>query len=127
MTESNAGEAQQEHGGRVRSRSLSSDLFCRQPSPTPPNSLPSSPRDTPVPETKDCTVCAASKEMAEFPDEQISELCLHLPGVCSACLQTSIQVDFRSKRWDQIHCPECPALLDYHHVRKYADEDTFAR
>lgn len=80
-----------------------------------------------APVTKDSTICAESRELAEFPAEQISELCLHTPGVWLTCIQTSIQLNFSSKRWDQIHCPECRALLDYHHVRKYADEDTFAK
>lgn len=77
--------------------------------------------------TKDCIICAESKAPTDFPDMQISELCLHPPGVCFVCIQTSIRVDFSSRRWNQIHCPECRALLDYHHVRKYADEATFAR
>lgn len=29
--------------------------------------------------------------------------------------------------WDKIQCPECRALLDHQSVRKYADEETFAR
>lgn len=87
--------------------------------------------DEKVPEpavaTKDCNICAETKVLTEFPQEEITELCSHEPGVCMACIQKSIRVNFSTKVWNQIHCPECHALLDYHHVHKYADEETFAR
>lgn len=78
-------------------------------------------------ETKECSICAETLALAEFAVSQISEQCNHPPGACLECIRSSIRFDLETKQWDQIRCLECRALMDYHHVKKYADEETFNR
>lgn len=77
--------------------------------------------------TKECAVCSESKSLSFFPGVPVSRTCLHSPNTCLACVRTSIRVDFETRQWNHIHCPECREVLDYHDVQKYADQKTFYR
>lgn len=77
--------------------------------------------------TKDCAICAETKLVIEFPDSRISQTCAHSSNTCLTCVRRSIKVDFETRQWNHIHCPECRESLDYHSVKKYADEETFNR
>ncbi|ORY56900.1 uncharacterized protein BCR38DRAFT_355178, partial [Pseudomassariella vexata] len=76
---------------------------------------------------RDCSICTDSKPLPEFPICSVSKLCTHPPEACLECITTSIKTDFTNKRWDQIHCPECHAPMEYQEVELYADKDTFAK
>lgn len=39
----------------------------------------------------------------------------------------SIKTDFGSKGWNQIHCPECHAAMQYADVEHYADKETLEK
>ncbi|KAH8677906.1 hypothetical protein BX600DRAFT_451043 [Xylariales sp. PMI_506] len=75
----------------------------------------------------DCIVCAESKPLDEFPRFSVSTRCSHPPNTCLDCVQTSIKTEFATKRWDQIHCPECNELMEYQDVERYADKETFVK
>ncbi|KAI0125114.1 hypothetical protein BJ170DRAFT_488770 [Xylariales sp. AK1849] len=76
---------------------------------------------------QDCNVCAESKPVIAFPILSVSSQCTHAPATCLECVETSIQTEFKTKRWNDIHCPECHALMEYQDVERYADKETFAR
>lgn len=77
--------------------------------------------------TKDCATCTETKSVSYFPQARISQTCIHNPNTCLDCLKTSIRVNFETRQWNQIYCPECRALLDHQDVQKFADKDTFRR
>ncbi|TDZ67779.1 E3 ubiquitin-protein ligase RNF19A [Colletotrichum trifolii] len=77
--------------------------------------------------TRECPICAETREAFEFPKLSVTLSCSHPPGVCLECLRTSIRCDFNSKLWTEIRCPECREVLEYADIQKYADEATFAR
>lgn len=72
-------------------------------------------------------ICAESRPKAAFPSPTIAPSCTHEVSTCLLCLARSIRHDLENRMWDKIQCPECRALLDHHSIRKYADEETFAR
>lgn len=72
-------------------------------------------------------ICAESRPKLAFPSPTIAPSCTHEASTCLTCLARSIRHDLENRMWDKIQCPECRALLDHHSVRKYADEETFAR
>lgn len=76
---------------------------------------------------QDCNVCAESKPFLSFPIISVSGQCDHPPQTCLECVATSIRTEFASKRWNQIHCPECRGLMEYEDVEAYADKTTFAK
>lgn len=78
-------------------------------------------------ENKDCMICAESLPKLFFPSPAIAPSCTHEVSTCLSCLAQSIMHDLENRMWDKIQCPECRALLDHYSVRKYADEETFAR
>ncbi|KAI4123424.1 MAG: hypothetical protein LQ341_007204, partial [Variospora aurantia] len=50
--------------------------------------------------------------------------CEHEGGVCLDCLAKAITTQMERKRWNELTCPLCPALLDSNTVEKYAPEET---
>lgn len=78
-------------------------------------------------EDKDCMICAYTLPRLAFPSPTIAPSCTHEVSTCLSCLAKSIRHDLENRMWDKIQCPECRALLDHYSVRKYADEETFAR
>jgi hypothetical protein len=79
------------------------------------------------PEERDCSICAETKQSAEFPQLSITATCTHPPGACAGCVQTSIRTDLNVKLWTNIGCLECSEPLDYGDVQRYADAETFKR
>lgn len=77
--------------------------------------------------TKECAICSETKSLSFFPRVPVSRACHHSPNTCLACIRTSIRVDFETRQWNHIHCPECREVLDYHDVQRYADLETFYR
>ncbi|KAK2016978.1 hypothetical protein LZ32DRAFT_635580 [Colletotrichum eremochloae] len=77
--------------------------------------------------SRECPICAETKDPSSFPVLSITPTCTHPPEACLECLQMSIKSDFNSKLWTDIRCPECRELLEYVDIQKYADEETFAR
>ncbi|KAK9769923.1 putative ibr domain-containing protein [Seiridium cardinale] len=76
---------------------------------------------------QDCNVCAETKPTRAFPILSVSSQCAHPPRTCLDCVATSIKTDFATRRWNQIHCPDCRALMGYEDVERYADEETFSK
>ncbi|ETS80606.1 hypothetical protein PFICI_08135 [Pestalotiopsis fici W106-1] len=107
----------------------------RPPTPRPPTPRPYGPgfpqkRDTDIGRSgplQECNVCVETKPITAFPVLSISNQCEHIPQTCYSCIATSIKTQFGSKIWNQIHCPECHGLMDYHDVERQADEETFAK
>ncbi|KAL0941394.1 ring finger domain-containing protein [Colletotrichum truncatum] len=77
--------------------------------------------------SRECPICAETKEPSGFPVLSVTSTCSHPPEACLECLQTSIKSDLNSKLWTEIRCPECRELLEYVDIQKYADDETFAR
>lgn len=53
--------------------------------------------------------------------------CEHEGGVCLECLAKAITTQMERKRWNELTCPLCPAVLDSNTVEKYAPEETVRR
>ncbi|KAL5338310.1 hypothetical protein BJX70DRAFT_388699 [Aspergillus crustosus] len=75
-----------------------------------------------------CIICLEpfSPLGVKAPDS-ISIACHHPSSVCYSCLAKSIKHDLETKFWDEIKCPECKTLLIHDDIRRFADEETFAR
>lgn len=73
---------------------------------------------------RECTVCAYTKAVVDFPGAAVTNACTHPPTTCLECVATSIKSDLNSKLWNEIRCPECRELLKYDDVQRYADSET---
>ena len=65
--------------------------------------------------------------LSQFPNAGPTDKCTHVPGVCLKCIRQHIESQLETRLWNQLSCPECPALLGYVDVEKYASKTTFQR
>lgn len=74
-------------------------------------------------EPLECKICFETIfDLATTP-QRITARCLHDLDVCRSCLQTSISVQYSSKIWDQIDCPDCGARMSSEEVLKHGDPE----
>ena len=76
---------------------------------------------------KECVICANTKASNDFPIFSVSSACEHPPQTCLGCVEKSIKTNFENRKWDQIHCPECHAIMQFEDVERYADRATFEK
>ena len=76
---------------------------------------------------KECIVCAETKGLQYFPDRSISKACEHPPHTCLDCVKKSIKVNFENRKWNEIHCPECQAVMQFEDVERHADKATLEK
>ncbi|MCJ1370862.1 hypothetical protein MMC20_002075 [Loxospora ochrophaea] len=76
---------------------------------------------------QECAVCTESIHVSQFPEAGVTESCTHAPSTCLECIRHHIESQLETRMWNQLSCPECPALLGYADVRKYASKPTFER
>lgn len=74
-----------------------------------------------------CIICEEDFTPEFTPPAWITLACEHTPTICKKCMTRSIASDLENKIWNQIACPECPALLEYEDIRRLADAESFAR
>ncbi len=75
-----------------------------------------------------CIICLEpfGPDGVKAPDT-LSIACQHTPSVCYICLAKSIKHDLEAKFWNEIKCPECKTLFVHEDIKRFADEETFAR
>lgn len=83
--------------------------------------------DTTPAQLTECRVCGETKDTKLFPASPISSQCTHPPSTCYECVATSIKTELEMRRWDQLSCPECREPLQHQEIKRFADEETFAR
>ncbi|KAK3941518.1 hypothetical protein QBC46DRAFT_258409 [Diplogelasinospora grovesii] len=77
--------------------------------------------------TETCSVCIDDKKISELP-VKITEACKHQATICKDCLKQWLQSSLESGGgWDRLKCPDCPELLKYADVKRYASRQTFDR
>lgn len=76
---------------------------------------------------QECIICAETLRVSQFPEARVTDKCSHEPNTCLECISHHIQSQLESRRWDQLSCPECPALLRYADVQRYAARKTFQK
>ncbi|EXL53795.1 hypothetical protein FOCG_06954 [Fusarium oxysporum f. sp. radicis-lycopersici 26381] len=91
-----------------------------------PESLDSDATTTRAIDRRECIVCSDIKATDSFPDFVTSK-CTHTPSICLDCMERSIQVGMKSKRWTDIRCDECQENLEYNDIQRFADEQTIAK
>ncbi|PVG00725.1 hypothetical protein CPB86DRAFT_700498 [Serendipita vermifera] len=77
---------------------------------------------------EECMICA--DEPLLFPAKPPTQLCQHEARICLTCLEGHVAERVKGKGvLAGIDCPahECPQVMDYHEVKIWADEETFAR
>ena len=74
---------------------------------------------------QDCVICTETLPLSQFPEAGVTESCSHESNTCLECVNRHIQSQLESRMWDQLKCPECPAILRYADIREYATEATF--
>lgn len=77
--------------------------------------------------TKECVICFQQKPGVDFPGSRISNNCAHESETCLECIKASIKTGLSLQQWHNVRCPECQECLEYHNIKKYADEATFLR
>ncbi|KAL8782966.1 MAG: hypothetical protein Q9213_004973 [Squamulea squamosa] len=73
--------------------------------------------------TSTCEICYDQ----DAEQNKLRPGCDHEGGVCLECLRKAITTQMERKRWNQLTCPLCPALLDSNTVERYAPEETVQR
>jgi IBR domain, a half RING-finger domain len=76
---------------------------------------------------QDCAVCADTLRGSQFPERPVTGSCTHASSTCLDCIQRHIESQLENRMWNQLCCPECPSLLGYADVEKYASKATFQR
>ncbi|KAK1755320.1 hypothetical protein QBC47DRAFT_361334 [Echria macrotheca] len=76
--------------------------------------------------TESCAVCMEDKKITELPIRITSD-CQHPSVPCKDCLKQWLQSSLERATWDRIKCPDCPAILGYADMRRYASRETFSR
>lgn len=79
-----------------------------------------------LPATETCTVCADDKKPTELA-VRIASGCKHESSTCRDCLGRWIHSSLDTSTWDRLKCPECPELLNFDSVRRYAVRQDFDR
>ncbi|PQE32898.1 RING finger protein [Rutstroemia sp. NJR-2017a WRK4] len=74
---------------------------------------------------RECSVCAEDLENAQFPTEPCTDTCEHAITVCTGCRTRSLNEQIANRSWDRIACPECPSLLSFTDVKKFASIEDF--
>ncbi|KAK0634381.1 hypothetical protein B0T17DRAFT_481281 [Bombardia bombarda] len=77
--------------------------------------------------TRECIICADSKDVGMFPGAAVTNTCDHPPSTCLDCIAISIKSDIESKLWNEIKCPECGTYLQYDDVQRFANSETKER
>jgi hypothetical protein len=76
---------------------------------------------------KECIVCIDRLPEDHFPYRAPTAECTHTMNICRRCIRTWIETEFATKMWDSVHCPICPALLEYEDMREFAPSRVFRR
>lgn len=76
---------------------------------------------------QECVICTETLRVSQFPEVGVTDRCSHEPNTCLECISHHIQSQLESRRWDQLSCPECSALLRFADVQKFATEETFQK
>ncbi|KAK5658795.1 hypothetical protein OQA88_1607 [Cercophora sp. LCS_1] len=76
--------------------------------------------------TETCAICLDEKRITDMPI-RITKGCKHKPALCKDCLKQWLQSSMERASWDRLKCPDCPELLKYSDVKRYAAKDTFDR
>lgn len=76
---------------------------------------------------QECVICAETLRVSQYPETGVTDKCTHESNTCLECISHHIHSQLDSRMWDQLSCPECPALLGYADVRKFATEATFQK
>ena len=76
---------------------------------------------------QECAVCVETLRGSNFLGARVTESCEHGPNTCLECTGRHIESQLETRMWNQLSCPECPELLGYAEVKKYASEATFQR
>lgn len=76
--------------------------------------------------TTTCAVCADDKRVSELPIS-ITSVCNHDSTTCKDCLRQWLQSSLETNEWNRLKCPDCPGLLQYPDVKRYASPETFER
>ncbi|KAK0618101.1 hypothetical protein B0T17DRAFT_509660 [Bombardia bombarda] len=79
-----------------------------------------------LPTTETCIVCVEDKKISDLP-VKVTKGCKHDATVCKDCLKTWLSTGLETGAWDKLKCPECPELLEYRDIQRYASPATFAR
>jgi hypothetical protein len=79
-----------------------------------------------LPATETCTVCSEDRKVTELP-LRITSDCKHKPTLCKDCLGQWIHSSMDTLTWERLKCPECPELLKFDDVRRYAFREDFDR
>ena len=74
---------------------------------------------------QECVICVETLRVSQFPEAGVTDECSHESNTCLECISHHIQSQLESRRWDQLSCPECPVLLRYADVQKYATKETY--
>lgn len=74
---------------------------------------------------QECVICVETLRVSRFPEAGVTDRCSHESNSCLECISRHIQSQLESRMWDQLSCPECPVLLRYADVQKYATKETF--
>ncbi len=78
--------------------------------------------------TASCTICADEKRVSEMPTRgRITEDCEHDATACKDCISQWITSSMEAVAWDRLKCPECPKMLGFKDVEKFATRDIFNR
>ena len=76
---------------------------------------------------QDCIICAETLRVSHFPEGKITNHCTHVSTTCFQCIIHHIESQLETRMWDQLNCPQCPALLGYADIKKYASKTTFQK
>jgi len=77
---------------------------------------------------EECIICA--EEPLLFPQKSPTDVCQHEGGICLPCLQKHISAQIGDNGGvDGVVCPapDCKEVLNYHEIKYWADDETFAR
>jgi DNA-directed RNA polymerase subunit RPC12/RpoP len=77
--------------------------------------------------TRECMACTDSRALRHFPTRAPTFECEHDVNTCKRCLRTWITMQFETKMWNEIGCPECSARIQYEDMRDFAPEAVFRR
>ncbi|KAK1769404.1 hypothetical protein QBC33DRAFT_423841, partial [Phialemonium atrogriseum] len=79
-----------------------------------------------LPATETCAVCSDDKRLTELP-VRMTAACEHKPATCKDCVLQWIHSSLETSSWDRLRCPECPQLMKFADVRRYASAADFSR
>lgn len=76
---------------------------------------------------QECSVCMESYDGSHYSRKKLSVQCQHEHSICRACLSQSINAQIPEVAWDQVQCPECPEILAFATVKKWASKEAFEK